>query len=57
MTNDNNDDANDGAFNDTLGKILGASFMATPSFNLHLAFGAVDSNVNLEGNIDLNAVA
>jgi len=32
---------------ETLREILGASFMATPSLNLDLAFGAVGSNVDL----------
>jgi len=36
-----------GDFDDTLGEILGASFMATPSLDLDLAFGALDSNVDL----------
>ena len=34
-------------FDGNLGEILGASSMATPSLNLDLAFGAVDSNVDL----------
>jgi len=46
MSDDNDDDADDGDFDDTLGEILGASFMATPSLDLDLAFGAVDSNVD-----------
>jgi len=41
------DDADDGNFDDTLGEILGASFRVTPSLDLDLAFGAVDSNVDL----------
>jgi len=40
MTNDNDDDADDGNFDDILGEILGASFRVTPSFDLDLAFGA-----------------
>jgi len=43
--NDNDLDANDGGFPDTLGKILGTTFMASPV--LDLAFGAADSNVDL----------
>jgi len=46
--NDNDDDANDNDFDETLGEILGASFMTTPSLDLELAFGAVDSNVDLD---------
>ena len=46
--NYNDDDADDSDFDDTLGEILGASFMAPPSLDLDLAFGAVDSNVNLD---------
>ena len=44
---DNDDDANDGNFNDTLGEILGASFRVTFSLDLDLALGAVDSNADL----------
>ena len=44
--NDNDDDANDGDFPDTLGEILSAPFMATPALDLDLAFDAADSNVN-----------
>jgi len=47
MTDDNDDDADDGNFDDTLGEILGASSRVTTSLDLDLAFGAVDSNVNL----------
>ena len=36
-TNDNDDEADDSNFNDTLGKILGASFRVTPSLDLDLA--------------------
>jgi len=46
MTDDNDDDAEDGNF-ETLGEIFGASFMTTPSLDLDLALGAVDSNVDL----------
>jgi len=35
--NDNDDDANDGDFPDTLGEILSAPFMATPALDLDLA--------------------
>jgi len=47
MPDDNDDDAHDGNFDDTLSEILGASFRVTPSLDLDLAFGAVDSNVDL----------
>jgi len=47
MTDDNDDNADDGNFDDASGEILGASFMARPSLDLDLAFGAVDSNVDL----------
>jgi len=47
MTNDNDNDADDGNFNDPRGEILCASFKGTPSLDLDLAFGAVDSNVSL----------
>jgi len=47
MTDDNDDDADDGNFDDTLGEILGASSRVTTSLDLDLAFGAVDSNVDL----------
>jgi len=47
MTNNNNDDADNGHFNDTLGEILGSSFRDTPSLDLDLDFGVVDSNVDL----------
>jgi len=46
--NYNDDDADDSDFDDTLGEILGASFMAPPSLDLDLAFGAVDTSVNLD---------
>ena len=47
MTDDNDDDADDGNFDDTLGEILGAPFRVTPSLDLDRTFGAVDSNVDL----------
>jgi len=47
MTDDNDNDADDGNFDDTLCEILGASSRVTTSLDLDLAFGAVDSNVNL----------
>jgi len=47
MPDDNDDDANDGDFDDTLGELLGASFRVTPSLDLDLAFGAVNSNTDL----------
>jgi len=42
MTNDNDDDSDDGNFNDTLGENLGALSRVTTSLNLDLAFGAVN---------------
>ena len=42
MTDDNNDDGDDGNFDDTLSEILGTS----SSPDLDLAFGAVDVNVD-----------
>ena len=47
MTDNNDDDADDGDFEGNLGEILGASSMATPSLDLDLARGAVNSNVDL----------
>jgi len=47
MTNDNNDDADDGIFEDRLCEILGASSRVATSLDLDLAFGAVDVNVDL----------
>jgi len=49
MTNDNasDNDTDDGDFDGNLGKILGASSMATPSLDPDLAFGAVNSNIDL----------
>jgi len=47
MTDDNDDDADDGIFDDTLGEILGASSRVATSLDLDLAFGAVESNVDL----------
>jgi len=47
MTNNyNNDDVIDGDFPNTLGEILGTPFMATPAFDLDLAYGIGDFNVN-----------
>ena len=46
MRDDNDDDVDDCNFDDTLGEILGPSFRVTPSLDLDLAFGAVDSNVD-----------
>jgi len=37
MIDDNDDNANNGNFNDTLGEILSASFRVTPSLDLDLA--------------------
>jgi len=47
--NSEDDDADDGDhdFDDTLGEILVASFMAAPSLDLDLTFGAVETNVDL----------
>jgi len=48
MTDDEiDDDADEDDFNDTHGEALGSSFRATPSLDLDLLFGAVDSNVHL----------
>ena len=47
MTHVNDDDTNDGIFDDTLCKILGASSRVTTSLDLDLAFGAVDVNDDL----------
>ena len=44
---DNDDDADDGNFDDTLGESFCAPFMATLSLDLELAFCVVDANVNL----------
>jgi len=49
MTHDNDDDADDGTFDDTLCEILGASSRVATSLDLDLAFGAVDVNVDLAG--------
>ena len=45
-TNDNDDNAINDDFNGNLGEIFGASSMVTPSLDLDLAFGVVDSNVD-----------
>ena len=42
-----NDDADEDDFDDTHGKPLVASFRATPSLDLELLFGAIDSHVDL----------
>jgi hypothetical protein len=47
MTDDNNDDVDDGNFDDTLSEILGTSSRVATSPDLDLAFGAVDVNVDL----------
>ena len=47
MTNDNDDDADDGIFDDNLCEILGASSRVATSLDLDLAFGPVDVNVDL----------
>jgi len=47
MTDDEIDDnADEDDFDDTHGEALGALFRATPSLDLDLLFGAVDSNVD-----------
>ena len=46
MTDDNNDDVDDGNFDDTLSEILGTSSRVATSPDLDLAFGAVDVNVD-----------
>jgi len=46
MTADNNDDANDDIYNDTLSEILGASSRVAPSLDLDLTFGTVNFNVD-----------
>jgi len=40
-------DTHDGDFDDTLTAILGASCMVTPSLDLDLAFGTINSSVDL----------
>ena len=47
MTVDNDDNADDGICDDTLREILRASSRVAPSLDLDLAFGTVDSNVDL----------
>ena len=47
MTDDNNDDGDDGNFDDTLSEILSTSSRVATSPDLDLAFGAVNVNVNL----------
>ena len=46
MTDDNNDDVDDGHFDDTLSEILGTSSRVATSPDLDLTFGAVDVNVD-----------
>jgi len=46
MTDDNDDDVDDGNFDDTLSEILGTSSRVETSLDLDLAFGAVDINVD-----------
>ena len=46
MTDDNNDDGDDGNFDNTLSEILGTSSRVATSPDLGLAFGAVDVNVD-----------
>jgi len=45
-TNDNDDNAINDDFIGNLGEILGASSMVTPSLDLDLAFGVINSNVD-----------
>ena len=47
MTDDNNNDVDDGNFDDTLSKILGTSSRVATSHDLDLAFGAVDISLAL----------
>jgi len=47
MTDDNDDDVDEGNFDDTLSEILSTSSRVATSFDLDLAFGAVDVNVDL----------
>jgi len=47
MTDDNNDDVDDGNFDDTLSEILGTSSRVPTSPDLDLSFGAVDVKVDL----------
>ena len=47
MTDDNNDDVDDGNLDDTLSEILGTLSRVATSHDLDLAFGAVDVNVDL----------
>jgi len=46
MTVDNDNNANDGIYDDSLSEILGASSRVAPSLDFDLAFGTVDSNVD-----------
>ena len=46
MTDDNDDNADDGNFDNTLSEILGALSRVSTSLDLDLAFGTVDSNVD-----------
>ena len=47
MTDDNDDDANVGNLDDTLGEILGVSSRVATSLDLDLAFGAIDVTADL----------
>jgi len=46
MADDNDDDADDGNFDDTLSEILGASSRVSTLLDLDLPFGTVDSNID-----------
>jgi len=46
--NDDDGNANDGDFPDTLGEILGAPWITSPVLDLDLAFVATDSNVDFD---------
>ena len=46
MSVDNNDNADDVIYDDTLSEILSASSRVAPSLNLDLAFGTVNCNVD-----------
>jgi len=47
MTDDNDDDPDNGDFDGNLREILGESSMGTSFLDLDLTFGAIDSNINL----------
>ena len=55
--NDDDGDADDGDFPDTLGEILGAPWIASPVLDLELTFGATDSNVDFDRTTLLSALS